>query len=40
MRSPKDQFGKMELIQSNLSTEQEKKLREAFGEERTPARTG
>ena len=29
----KDQFGQMELIQSNLSKEQEDKLREAFGEE-------
>src|SRR5262245_15256299 len=31
----KDQFGKMELIQSNLSKEQEDKLRETFGEEPT-----
>jgi uncharacterized membrane protein len=30
-------FGKMELIQSNLSREQEDKLREAFGEEPSEA---
>ena len=33
----KDQRGHMELIQSNLSKEQEDKLREAFAEEEEPA---
>lgn len=35
----KDQRGHMELIQSNLSKEQEDKLREAFGEEPSEAPT-